>query len=196
MSYVYAVLGGGRQGTAAAYDMAKYGEASKILIADISLEAAQKSAARVNALTGREAAEPHQGNVSDAVWLKAFLSGVDSFLSAVPYWYNPAITRLAIESGRAGPDHRAGAGEGAQRRPTGPSAGGIDRLLRRGDRVHRNGAHHRLGRLDQDHPECPGGHPARRPPGRGRRPRAAVRFRAAQKRLQPDGDIHDREKLK
>jgi lysine 6-dehydrogenase len=99
MSHVYAVLGGGRQGTAAAYDMARFGDASKVLVADLSLEAAHKSAARVNNLIGREVAEPHQGNVSDAVWLKAFLSGVDSFLSAVPYWYNPAITRLAVEAG-------------------------------------------------------------------------------------------------
>lgn len=46
MSFVYGVLGGGRQGTAAAYDMARFGDARRVLIADISLEAAQKSAAR------------------------------------------------------------------------------------------------------------------------------------------------------
>ena len=49
MAFVYAVLGGGRQGTAAAYDMAKFGDAAQVLIADLSLEAAQKSVARVNA---------------------------------------------------------------------------------------------------------------------------------------------------
>ena len=46
MAFVYAVLGGGRQGTAAAYDMARFGETSRVLIADVDLEAARKSAAR------------------------------------------------------------------------------------------------------------------------------------------------------
>ncbi len=98
MSFVYAVLGGGRQGTAAAYDMAQFGGADKVLIADVSREAAQKSAARVNALIGREIAEAHQVDVTDRAQLRSFLDGVDSFLSAVPYWHNPAITQAAIEA--------------------------------------------------------------------------------------------------
>jgi lysine 6-dehydrogenase len=95
---IYAVLGGGRQGTAAAYDMAKWGEAEKVLIADIDLETAQKAARRVNKLRGRKIAEGHQVDVTDHARLVEFLQGVDSFLSAVPYWYNPAITRAAIEA--------------------------------------------------------------------------------------------------
>jgi lysine 6-dehydrogenase len=99
MAFVYAVLGGGRQGTAAAYDMAKFGDASQVLIADLSLEAAQKSVARVNHLVGKEIAEAHQLNVTDHDQLCDLLSHVNSFLSAVPYWHNPAITRAAIEAG-------------------------------------------------------------------------------------------------
>jgi lysine 6-dehydrogenase len=98
MSYVYAVLGGGRQGTAAAYDMARFGDASKVLIADVGLEAAQRSAARVNRLIGQVVAEAHQVDVANHDQLRAFLTGVDSFLSAVPYWHNPDITRVAIEA--------------------------------------------------------------------------------------------------
>ena len=98
MSTTYAVLGGGRQGTAAAYDMAKFGDAGQVLIGDISLEAAQKSAARVNQLIGQEIAGAHQVDVTDQHQLKAFLEQVDSFLSAVPYWHNPGITRAAIEA--------------------------------------------------------------------------------------------------
>jgi len=98
MSFVYAVLGGGRQGTAAAYDMAKFGDATRVLIADVSLEAAQKAASRVNQLIGKEIAEAHQVDVTNHDQLKTFLGGVDSFLSAVPYWNNPAITRVAIEA--------------------------------------------------------------------------------------------------
>jgi len=98
MGFVYAVLGGGRQGTAAAYDMAKFGDAARVLIADVSLEVAQKAASRVNKLIGKEIAEAHQMDVTNHDQLKVFLDGVDSFLSAVPYWNNPAITRVAIEA--------------------------------------------------------------------------------------------------
>ena len=99
MAFVYAVLGGGRQGTAAAYDMAKFGDASQVLIADISLKAAQESAARVNHLVGKEIAQAHQLDVTDHEQLCDFLVPVNSFLSAVPYWHNPDITRAAIEAG-------------------------------------------------------------------------------------------------
>ena len=98
MGIVYAVLGGGRQGTAAAYDMARFGDAKEVLIADINLEAAQKSAARVNELIGKEIAKAHQVDTTNHNQLKAFLSKVDSFLSAVPYWHNLAITQAAIEA--------------------------------------------------------------------------------------------------
>ncbi len=98
MSYLYAVLGGGRQGTAAAYDMARFGEASEVRIADLSLEAARVAAARVNRLLGAPLASAHQLDVTDQAALLAFLEPVDSFLSAVPYWNNPAITRVAIQA--------------------------------------------------------------------------------------------------
>jgi len=98
MSYVYGVLGGGRQGTAAAYDMAKFGDARQVLIGDISPEAAQESAARVNRLIGAPVALARRVDVTNRDQLKAFLDPVDSFLSAVPYWNNPGITRVAIEA--------------------------------------------------------------------------------------------------
>ena len=98
MGIVYAVLGGGRQGTAAAYDMARFGDAKEVLIADINLEAAQKSAVRVNELVGKEIAKAQQVDTTNHTQLKGFLSKVDSFLSAVPYWHNLAITQAAIEA--------------------------------------------------------------------------------------------------
>jgi lysine 6-dehydrogenase len=98
MSYIYGVLGSGRQGTAAAYDMARFGDAKQILIADISLEAAQQSAARINGLIGAPVVDARQVDVTDHAQLKSFLDQVDSFLSAVPYWNNPGITRVAIEA--------------------------------------------------------------------------------------------------
>ena len=82
MAYIYAVLGGGRQGTAAAYDMARWGDAERVLIADISADTAQASAKRVNDLIGRPIAEPVRLDVTDHVALVGFLTPADSFLSA------------------------------------------------------------------------------------------------------------------
>jgi len=98
MSFTYAVVGAGRQGTAAAYDMARFGDAARVKIADADPGAAERAAARVNRLLGREIAEPFVVDATDGAALRAFLDDVDSFLSAVPYWLNPAIARVAIEA--------------------------------------------------------------------------------------------------
>ena len=98
MSYVYAVLGGGRQGTAAAYDMAKWGDAEKVFIGDMSMEAAEKSAARVNKLMGKEIAFPKQVDATDHASLVEFLTPVDSFLSAIPYWLNQGVAKAALQA--------------------------------------------------------------------------------------------------
>lgn len=99
MSYVFAVLGGGRQGTAAAYDMARNGDAEKVYIGDISLEAAERSARRVNTLIGKEMAFAKQVDASDHNALVKFLKPVNAFLSAVPYWFNPGVAKAALEAG-------------------------------------------------------------------------------------------------
>jgi lysine 6-dehydrogenase len=96
--YAYAVLGAGRQGTAAAYDMAKFGSARKILLGDIDRRAAKQAAKRVNMLCGREVAEGAFVDVRRPTQVKRFLTGIDAFLSAVPYCYNPAIARAAIRA--------------------------------------------------------------------------------------------------
>jgi len=98
VSFTYAVVGAGRQGTAAAYDMARFGEAARVKIADVDPEAAERAAARVNTLLGREIAQPFAVDAADQRALRTFLDDVDSFLSAVPYWLNPAIARIAIEA--------------------------------------------------------------------------------------------------
>lgn len=98
MTHTYGVLGGGRQGTAAAYDMARFGDAKEVLIADIDRHAAEASAKRVNALLDAQIARAVELDVSDEEALESFLAGVDSFLSAVPYWLNPAITTSAIRA--------------------------------------------------------------------------------------------------
>ena len=98
MGYTYAVVGAGRQGTAAAYDMAKQGDAEKVLIGDISSINAEKAANRVNKLLNINIAEAKQVDVKDHSTLVDFLTGVDAFLSSVPYYYNLDIAKAAIEA--------------------------------------------------------------------------------------------------
>ena len=99
MGFQYAVLGAGRQGTACAYDMIKFGDADSVALADLSLEGAQAAAARVNALLQTERAMGVELDVTDLDAVGSFLEGVDAFLSAVPYYYNVGITKAAVQAG-------------------------------------------------------------------------------------------------
>jgi lysine 6-dehydrogenase len=98
MGYRYAVLGAGRQGTACAYDMIKLGQADSVVLADQSLAAAQASAARVNRLLDTDKAHPVQLDVTDHGALVTALTGVDAFLSAVPYYLNLSIAEAAVQA--------------------------------------------------------------------------------------------------
>jgi len=98
MAYTYAVLGSGRQGTAAAYDLARWGDARRVILADLDLEMAHQAAERVNALLGASIAEPAQVDVTDLEAVGRLLTGEDAFISAVPYVYNLDMTRVAIQA--------------------------------------------------------------------------------------------------
>ncbi|MFN2220427.1 MAG: saccharopine dehydrogenase family protein [Anaerolineae bacterium] len=99
MGYTYAVLGAGRQGTACAYDMLRFGEGDSVILADLSLQVAQAAAARVNELLGTDRAQGVQLDVTDAPMVSLLLQGVDAFLSAVPYYLNLGITEAAVQAG-------------------------------------------------------------------------------------------------
>jgi lysine 6-dehydrogenase len=92
----YAVLGGGMQGTAAAYDIARFGDAARIHIADVDGEAARRSAERVNGLIGRELATAVRLDVADAGDVAKLLEECAAACSAVPYRLNLAVTEAAI----------------------------------------------------------------------------------------------------
>lgn len=97
MTKTYAILGSGMQGTAAAYDLAKFGNTHKIKMGDLSLETAKKNAWRVNDLVGSAVCEAFAVNALDPVQLSEFLEGVDVLLSCVPYWMHPKIAKVAIQ---------------------------------------------------------------------------------------------------
>ena len=98
-NYTYLVIGSGRQGTAAAYDMALWGGARRVTLTDSDPAAAQRAARRINQMLGKDIAEHRVVDASDASSLAEAMSGVDACLSAVPYYYNLGITRVALEAG-------------------------------------------------------------------------------------------------
>jgi lysine 6-dehydrogenase len=101
MSYRYAIFGSGRQGTAAAYDLAQFGEAESIIMTDIDIGQANRSSDRVNNLIGNEIAKPEVVDVSAYKSVVSFLKNheIDALVGATPYFFNLDLTRAAIESG-------------------------------------------------------------------------------------------------
>jgi lysine 6-dehydrogenase len=97
--YTYAVIGAGRQGTAAAYDLARFGQAKSILMADIDAHTAHSSAERINQLIGQEIATSITLDARDRDALLEHLKGVDVTLSAVPYYFNLEISKACITVG-------------------------------------------------------------------------------------------------
>lgn len=98
MEKTYAILGSGMQGTAAAFDLAQYGNASLIMMGDINFEQAKRNSTRVNALVGKAICEPRQVNALDEGQLAEFLGPVDVVASCVPYWMHPKIVPVAIRT--------------------------------------------------------------------------------------------------
>lgn len=99
MSYSFLVLGSGRQTTASAYDLGKFGDAGKITMADADADRARSSADGVNRLLGRSVAQPLALDVRDETAVRCALEGHDVALSGVPYFYNLALTKIAISAG-------------------------------------------------------------------------------------------------
>jgi lysine 6-dehydrogenase len=96
MSYAYAVIGAGRQGVAAAYDLGTFGDASRVLLVDANLEIATAAAATVNGLLGQSLAHAAQCDATNLAMLRSVLHGTDAILSAVHYNVNLGLTELAV----------------------------------------------------------------------------------------------------
>jgi lysine 6-dehydrogenase len=97
--YRYGVLGAGRQGTAAAYDLVIRGEAASVVLADVDPDAAQRATDRVNRLTGRALARAMAVDASDRGQLIEFLRPLDAFVSAASYRFNHEAALAALEAG-------------------------------------------------------------------------------------------------
>ncbi len=94
----YAVVGAGRQGTAAAYDVATWGEAASVVLADVDGNAATRAAEQVNRLIGREVAIGVQVDVRDHDALVGLLRPVDVYVCAAPFVFILGCTQAAIQA--------------------------------------------------------------------------------------------------
>ncbi len=95
----YGVLGAGRQGTAAAYDLAVHGGATRLVVADSDGAVARAAAGRLNALLGADRAEAAEVDAADRRALARLLEPLDAFVCAVPYAFLLPVTRAAIAAG-------------------------------------------------------------------------------------------------
>ncbi|HXY04199.1 MAG TPA: hypothetical protein VEI49_11525, partial [Terriglobales bacterium] len=75
MAYSYLVLGAGRQGIAAAYDLAVFGQASRVTFADCDEELASNAASHVNELVHDKITDAIKLDVRDDVAVRRALKG-------------------------------------------------------------------------------------------------------------------------
>ncbi len=91
----FLVLGGGQQGTAAAYDLLRHGEVDEVVIADRMVPRLHSclSAYLGDRLTLLRVDASAPGQVAAA------MEGVDGVLCALPYQFNLPMARLAVAAG-------------------------------------------------------------------------------------------------
>jgi len=88
------VLGAGRMGLGAVYDLAHQSDVERVTVADMSLERAEAIATRV----GKKVTAA-QIDCSDLKAVVALMRGHASTISCVNYWLNESLARAAIEAG-------------------------------------------------------------------------------------------------
>ena len=91
------IIGSGRQGTAAAYDLVSYVNDIELTFLDIDLKQAEKASQRIFSVLGYKA-KTKSFDILNQKMLVDFLAPYDIFLSSVPYQFNPYLTDIAIES--------------------------------------------------------------------------------------------------
>jgi len=96
VSHKYVILGSGRQGIAAAYDLAVFGQADSLTLLDIDLAVAQGAAARLNRLLGKSIATGFQVDAADVSTVAPHLDGATGLISSVHYTFNVEVTKLAV----------------------------------------------------------------------------------------------------
>lgn len=101
MSFRYAIIGAGRTGRAAAYDLANHGQAQEIRLFDLEPAQIKASLAMLQSLVDTDHVKI-SGSVLDArdsSAVKRAIQGVDAVLSCSAYWLNADLAAAALEQG-------------------------------------------------------------------------------------------------
>lgn len=98
MQNTFGILGSGMQGTAAAYDLAKFADPASIHMGDVDLAQATRACERVNKLVGRDVCQPFKVDALNEASLCEFLDLVDLVISCLPYWMHPGVAKVAIDT--------------------------------------------------------------------------------------------------
>ena len=94
----YGVLGAGRQGTAAGYDLLVRGDAEEVVLGDVDPRRAEESAERINRIAGSNGARGVRVDASDRHEVVGFLGPLDAFVSAASWRLNPGLSRAALDA--------------------------------------------------------------------------------------------------
>ena len=98
MNKTYCIIGTGRQGTAAAYDLLMYANISKLLLMDNNQESIDACMRKLDSFKSKNNIVTSIIDFNDMQYLKDKLKEVDIFLSSVPYKYNLMLTEIALET--------------------------------------------------------------------------------------------------
>jgi lysine 6-dehydrogenase len=88
------VLGAGRMGLGAAYDLAHAADVQSVTVADVDLERARAVASTINS----PKLKPAQVDVANHDRVVELMRGHDSCISCVTYFYNLQLARAAVEA--------------------------------------------------------------------------------------------------
>jgi lysine 6-dehydrogenase len=91
------VLGAGLQGCACAYDLLQNPTVTQVTLADLRLDKLPPFLAKNKDWDGR--LRTVRLNVSDSAGVRAAFSGQAAVMSAIPYYYNAAMAKAAVEAG-------------------------------------------------------------------------------------------------
>ena len=95
----YCIIGTGRQGTAALYDLLLFSNASSILLIDSNQDSINKCLKLIDkSLLDKIKIYTEVVDINDKKKLCGLLKEIDVFLSSVPYQYNLMLTEVALLS--------------------------------------------------------------------------------------------------
>ena len=94
----YCIIGTGRQGTAAAYDILKYADIGELLLLDNNEQAISNCLEKIKFVANDTKISTLTIDFNDRSKLLSILINTDIFLSSVPYKYNLMLTEIAVES--------------------------------------------------------------------------------------------------